>query len=326
MYSQGCFLAAATSWCLLRALYGSKRPGVWWTAYALLAAAALHTHNFALFMVAAQFLYVALVLCGLLPSNLTIDRLKALRLAAMAFCLVALVYAPWVPTFLQQADRVHQNFWLPEVSASLLAETFTTWLTGLRGGDPTLFAVVWLAFFLMMIGYTISHRDEFGLYLLLQALLPWVATLLIATLAGRPLLDERYLVFAQIALLTYFAYTCAQFPTPAISFLVALNLLVPIAGGAQELVASIPVGPPSITRAVEFMRKANQPGDVIITPEALDLNIFRYYATQAGWHDCEIRCPRVENCPGHVNHISALSPNDWLWVGRPPKMFVASGR
>jgi hypothetical protein len=315
MYSIGCFLVAASSWCLLKAVYAPSRQRLWWTAYAFLAAAALHTHNFSLFMIAAQFFYVALVGCRLLPSQLAIDRRQTLHHAAMAFCLVTLLYAPWVPTFLQQAARVHQNFWLPEISTNLLTGTFVTWLTGLRGGDATWFAAIWVVFFLVMIAYTISRRDELGLFFLLQALIPWLATLLVSTLGGRALLDERYLVFSQIALLTYWAYTCAQLPTAAIGLLAYLNLLIPTAAATQGWVASIPSHSPSITEAIQFVQNAYTPGDLILAAEARDLNIFRYYADEAKWSDFDIRCPPLEYGGGHVNHISSLSPNDWLSAG-----------
>jgi hypothetical protein len=319
MYSQGCFLAAASSWCVLKALFSPNRQAAWWTAYALLAAAALHTHNFALFMVAAQFLYVVLVL--IFPSKLRMDRRNTLRLAAIAFCLISLLYAPWLPVFLQQAARVQQNFWLPDITKDLLAETFITWLTGLRGGHLSWLAAIWIAFFVAMTTYTISQRDELGVFFLVQALLPWIATLLIAILSARPLLDERYLVFSQIALLTYWAYMCTHLSVITPALLVGLNLLICTAAGTFDQVSSVPLHPPSIPRAIEFMRTAHQPDDVIITREPRDLNIFKYYASQAAFDDFRIYCRCADTPPGHVNHISSLAPNDRLPKGQPPQRF-----
>ncbi len=102
MYTLLPLLALASVWFLLRALAGGRRRDL--ALCVLAATAALYTHNFAL--------YLGLVLAAVVAVSGSLWRRLPAWLAA--FAVVAVCYAPWVPTFLRQlANEDHYAWFLP---------------------------------------------------------------------------------------------------------------------------------------------------------------------------------------------------------------------
>jgi uncharacterized membrane protein len=114
MYMQAAALSLLSAALLLRALREAARPAPWWAAWALCAAAAAYTHSFALFGVLTEALFLAGLF--LLEARGGWRRLlgdRRLRWAVAAGLLFLLLFAPWVPTLLEQRRRAAADYWAP---------------------------------------------------------------------------------------------------------------------------------------------------------------------------------------------------------------------
>jgi mannosyltransferase len=99
MYSLVVLLAMLATALFLRTFTADERPSRRWpVGFGVALAAALYTHNWALFLGAALFV-AWLVLLWLAPAG---ERAARLRDGALGFGVTALLYLPWVPTLLFQ--------------------------------------------------------------------------------------------------------------------------------------------------------------------------------------------------------------------------------
>jgi hypothetical protein len=98
-----------SSWLLLRALRSGRRAAGWWLAYALAATSLAYTHYFGLFSIVAQGVFVL----GLLAAtrSATASR-RNLAFALGSGLLIAVLYAPWVPTLMRQQKQVEKDYWI----------------------------------------------------------------------------------------------------------------------------------------------------------------------------------------------------------------------
>lgn len=239
MYTLLVLEACLAGYLLLRLLQSPASAGQSFAlGYALVMAAALYTHYFALFLLAAQGLYLLVSLWRLgWPRPI-------LRSSALAAGVIALLFAPWLPVLLARLGD-DPSYWpgafkLDEalrhllISFSLgetvfeqtgvwlalnyllvagiwLLET-TGWLGGERAGrrpGPALFLVLWL---LLPLGLILSLAYLSPKFNTRYALLAWPAFALIladglARLAkqpGTPAGDRSRLYGLQLGLLAFF--------------------------------------------------------------------------------------------------------------------------
>lgn len=113
MYTLATALAVASAWALLRALETPEFRR-YWIMYAALAACLLYTHNYAIFTVFAQALFVALwfVFCG--DERRRVSRKAAAIAAGLSFTSIAWAYAPWLPVLRYQKAQVQEEYWIAE--------------------------------------------------------------------------------------------------------------------------------------------------------------------------------------------------------------------
>ena len=101
------------------------RGGSWsWPGYGLACVALLYTHHYALFTIAAQFVFLALYCVSLIGAgDGDLARRLATRVAAVG-AIVALAYLPAAQFLLVQADRVREDYWIGPLDLPMLCETF----------------------------------------------------------------------------------------------------------------------------------------------------------------------------------------------------------
>ncbi len=325
MYELGVFLAALSSWLLLKALGHYREPVWWWAGYGIAAAACAYTHNYGLFAVAAQGLFalVFLVVRG------TKEGWQAVRgpagWLAFAALLGGILYAPWLPVLLGQTGDVREGFWIPQVSFDELQRVFWPWCTGLSYLD-SLEKCAWLIVLAVCLGWTFYARSVAGWFFLLQAALPWVFSVGLSLYWQRSIFQDRYLTFAQWALMCYFGTICWQLPGwPLRLFLTCFIGL----STAWHLSWQAPEGPPALAQAAAFLKEHYQPGDPVWVQGAAEVNRFRYYASQQGISELAVKCPvHFAGHKGHIVHLASLSGEDILesWaLEKPPRRFWQAG-
>jgi hypothetical protein len=127
MYSLGTFLAAASSWLLLRALREPEYPKHWW-AYGFTVAALPYAHHYGLFTAAAQYVFLALYVLHLAvsgrPHLAVLVRNRTLAVVLVA----AMAYIPGLNILRFQTGRVQQDYWVRPLSWEIFFGTFSEFL------------------------------------------------------------------------------------------------------------------------------------------------------------------------------------------------------
>ncbi len=201
MYALVALISMAATYVLLRA-EESKRT-IWWVLYALLIAAGLYTHYY----------------CGLIwiahwawhwyatrhtPGARFFDKRWLLSYAG-----AALLFLPWLPTFLDQADAVQGGFWIGPVSQDTLVNVASNVLMYMQEWEVR----EWLSLVLVLaVGALIAlvvrawhsvsnqlQKNHFAL-LLCMGFVPVVVLFLVSLPPMQPLFVERYLVPAALAM------------------------------------------------------------------------------------------------------------------------------
>jgi hypothetical protein len=318
MYSMGCFLGLLSSWLLVRALSSARFQA--FISYGLAAATLMLTHNYGVFTVAAQFLWLGGVV---IAKHFCWPRQRARRLAGhslLAVAVAVIVYAPWLGALANQTQRVWRGFWVPPVSRAMLLDEFLVWATGLRaGGSSYAECAIALCLVAMVIGWSVYRRHALCLLFVVQAILPWLATLLMSTIGGRPLLQERYLVFSSAAMLVAIGVFLVHARGLLGKLLVSINLLTLTAVGTLEHMDAMPREHAIANQMVASVRQAYREDDAMLVSDIRSLNVLKYYAAQQAWDFPRLYCFVPDDATGgHVNHLSSIRGEDIVWSSAQP--------
>lgn len=169
-----------------------------WTWWVIASVLGLYTHNFMIFVLASQFVYLAL------------NRELSKKVWGYFF-LLGLLYLPWVPVVVQQTRLVESDFWVGPLSLKLLFLSLSGLLTGYEG-DPLslvpLFGVLTLILaVVILLGRRVNKKVWW--FLLSWLVLPGLFTFIISSL-GRSLFITRYLSFLVFPLVFLIALAIYQ--------------------------------------------------------------------------------------------------------------------
>jgi mannosyltransferase len=125
MYAPGTFLAVLTTWLLWRGLTASRSVR-YWIAVGVLEAVFAAMHNYCLFSIAAQVVFLAWLFLTRRTLTgggcaLSIEPRKWLVAASVLTAL----YGLWVPTLLGQFREVRQEYWIAPASVRTIAEALS---------------------------------------------------------------------------------------------------------------------------------------------------------------------------------------------------------
>jgi uncharacterized membrane protein len=140
MYTLGTFLIIFSSYFLLKAIYSVKilnegeniysrllinNKKVWWLLYILFASAAMYTHYYVFFSIFAQAIFVLYIILRESKFNISaFIKNKIFHYSILAYSLIALLYLPWLRTFLKQTGQVQENYWIPAMNFWSIPNTF----------------------------------------------------------------------------------------------------------------------------------------------------------------------------------------------------------
>ena len=231
MYMLGSLLTLASSWLLLIAL----RRQLWlaWLAYAVAAFLLLHTHNFGMFVVAGQAVYVLGATVsdsrkirserpGHPGATTETDANSGLVMAGswrrargiIVLVLVGVSFLPWLQVVRQQTARVQADYWIWQFEfnqvANIAKELFlpvnSERITALLpGGFEWMFVALICSFLCAAV-------------VLRLAVLPAVVAAasfgcaILVSMFVTPLMVTRYFQFGQIILLVAIALAAVQIP------------------------------------------------------------------------------------------------------------------
>lgn len=129
MYTLGTFLALLCAFFLIKAIETGRKKSkiIFYTLFALSGAAAMLTHYYLLFTIAAICFY------ALIYHFYTYGKdLKEYKLLILSYILLALGFLPWLRDFLVQYKRVGGGYWIPEMTIWSIPQTFWQMLTGIN--------------------------------------------------------------------------------------------------------------------------------------------------------------------------------------------------
>ena len=182
-----------------------------WVAFIVFSAAALWTHNTAVFLPLAANLY----LLGLFIFQRfqKADALPALQAPSGANWLKAqlgifLLWSPWLPSFLQQVRRVEQEFWLPRPDWETVLQTLRAFLNASAQNQASQL-VTWFFCAVLGLGLVFYRKKLSSLFFLLTLFaVPVLGELLVSL--HRPIFYGRTLIWVTIPLLLLLAAGIAQ--------------------------------------------------------------------------------------------------------------------
>lgn len=120
MYSLAALLAVASTYALVLALdKKTKRRYLWWASYGLAVAAGLYTQYFFVFLVPVHLAYAAHA------HSWKLNKLVKDRGWWLGNLIGGGLFLFWLPVMLDQTSRVSEGFWIPPMSSSAIANTFS---------------------------------------------------------------------------------------------------------------------------------------------------------------------------------------------------------
>ncbi|MBW7885457.1 MAG: glycosyltransferase family 39 protein [Caldilineaceae bacterium] len=270
MYTLGAALGLLSVWAALHFLSG-RHARRWLLVYVLAAASGLYTlYYFAFLLIAVNF--VVLLLLWSEPEHRVRRRAGTLEWIA-AQALVALLFAPWLPTFWRQATEPPVPPWrtpwtsIASFGASL-AETFAALLVGesppaARDWPWALLAFALLAAF--VVWAVVARQRRAAMVVLGIVLLP-VALLYLLTLWVTPIYHVRYVfIYAPLFLTAVAAVVVVTFRASWWAGIVTALLLLGLAGsGLQQLWANPEYRADDHRNAVAALAYSWRPGDLIL--------------------------------------------------------------
>ena len=298
MYTLGTFIIMLSSYFLVRALDNKK----YWLWYGLATAAALYTHYYLLFSVAAQGLFVILYL-------LRSRRFDVLWRAGGAYTLAAALYLPWIPTLLQQISRVEANYWIPAMDRWSVPGTVWKMAFGGEGARNLVYAAASVVALIIII-YYFRKVVNFNKWLVLSgAIVPFVCAIAVSLKTNLYL--DRYFVFASLFFTILIAHALWQIPKAArrwgLIILLSAATLFAFFKNWQKLAIA---DKPGMAGAAEYINGYAAAGDRIYVGSSFVYFTFKYY-NQTGIAPLLYSTEPLKNIP-HFSGTALLNGSDLI--------------
>jgi mannosyltransferase len=287
MYTLGTALAALSSWALFRALHSPPRSVRPWLLYGFFALLFAYTHNYALFSITAQGLFVLGYLLVRADWNIgAVLREPRLWRLLLAASLVIVGWLPWLPSFLAQKAQVQAAYWTSDVGPwDVPTVCYQMFIQPEASLSPSRQFELW-AMDLCILGLVALWRKAKPAewYLLCASVTPFVLSILISILDTKTF-GLRYFLFAHLFLLAGLAVLWARIPLRIerglLGGFILTNALFIYINFWQEMDVA---HKPGYRGAVEFIqqhRQADEP--VIVDSPLIYFSILYYGRNEQGW-------------------------------------------
>ena len=191
MYTLGTFLILLASYFLLKALskdvLSSRKK--YWFGFTLAVTAALYTHYYLIFSVAALALYI-------LFYAVATRRIKNLLPAVISGASVFILYLPWMKTFLEQVSRVQASYWIPPINRWSVPATLWKMVFGGPGIRHSVLIIASAISLLLIMYFLKKIRTPEKWLIMLGLMVPFLAAILISIKTNLYL--DRYFVFSSL--------------------------------------------------------------------------------------------------------------------------------
>ena len=185
-----------------------------WVVFIVFSAATLLTHNTAVFFpIAANIFVLGLMLFQRLNKSGSLPAFQAPSFGnwVKAQLGIFLLWSPWLFTFINQASRVYQEFWIPQPTWDAVIQVLASFLNPsmsyFQGSQVT---VMWVLYALVLCLGLLHYRKKMSQFLFLATLfaVPFLGELIVSI--RRPIFYDRTLIWTTIPLLLILAAGVAQ--------------------------------------------------------------------------------------------------------------------
>ena len=132
MYALVSLLLVGATYLFVIQMQRKRRERSWkiWILYVLLLTAALYTHYFSILILAAHMAYALFHDTRTKDGKTWLIRLKNRislidRRLLKSLLLIPVLYAPWLPTLIDQTNAVNDGFWIPNVGLPTTVSLFS---------------------------------------------------------------------------------------------------------------------------------------------------------------------------------------------------------
>jgi hypothetical protein len=185
-----------------------------WVAFIVFSAATMLTHNTAvLFLLATNIFVLGLMLFQRIKKSGAQPAFQAPSFWnwVKAQIGIFLLWSPWLFAFIKQANRVYQEFWIPEPTWDAVIQVLESFLTPslsyLQGSQVM---VMWILYALALCLGLLHYRKKISQFLFLAILfaVPFLGELIVSI--RRPIFWDRTLIWITIPLFLVLAAGVAQ--------------------------------------------------------------------------------------------------------------------
>ncbi len=184
-----------------------------WGALIVFSAATLLTHNTAvLFLFATNLFVLGLLLFQKTKKSEAPPTFQAPSLGNWVKAQIGIfvLWSPWLVAFIQQANRVYQEFWIPKPTWAAVIHVLQSFLNENTLVQANQIVVIWILYALVL-GLGVLHfRKKISLFFFLAALfaVPFLGELIVSL--RRPIFYDRTLIWTTIPLFLILAAGIAQ--------------------------------------------------------------------------------------------------------------------
>ncbi|TWT72969.1 glycosyltransferase family 39 protein [Allorhodopirellula solitaria] len=212
MYPLMAIFSLLSSLLLFRAIERPARMRRWFS-FAVVALLMMYTHYFGLFFVAAQFVFLAGWLCKSLLARERPVSIQAIQGVFVAAVSVALGWLAWLPTFLDQRQRVQDDWWTGPLNSWNFINVAVDWMASTRavGASADIVAMLVAVLTVVILLRLLSVGGVMGYYLAWMILFPVVMVVGYSAMKTN-IMVSRYFAPIQVLWLMGLAVSIASIP------------------------------------------------------------------------------------------------------------------
>lgn len=290
MYTMGAFFAVLAAYSLVKAFesevrtvtFVSKKYWMWYLLFALCVSAIMYTHYFLLFTAVALGLYSL----GHHIYKYRGDIKKYVPLFC-SYILIALLYIPWIKTFLFQYKQVSGGYWIPPMDRWSIPSTIWHMLIGwdVDGSLMTtkirfILATLFSLFFLCQL---IKRKVPYIWLIILNIILPFLgafAFYVLARLKGQSssIYEIRYFLYGSIFYTLALAIWITQIQKRWLQIgLMVIYVLANLWTVTHYWKDLAPGNRPGMAAAAKFLNSNVENGQKLYVGSSFEFFNFKYY-------------------------------------------------
>jgi 4-amino-4-deoxy-L-arabinose transferase-like glycosyltransferase len=192
MYTLGTFLVLLSGYFLLMALETQSKK--YWVYHAVTVAGCALTHYFLLFSVATYGLYWLYYVIS--KHRSVFYKTKDFIYGACAYIFSAILYIPWIPSFIEQNTRVQSGYWIQAPDRWAIPGTIWKIVFGGQGMNRSALAIGTIVALTILVYFVIKFKEKEKWLVALGLAFPFLAA--IAMSIKTAIYLDRYFVFSSL--------------------------------------------------------------------------------------------------------------------------------